>query len=190
MEKTEKRNEIISATLELLVAHGFHGTPMKLISQNSKIAIDTIYRFFKSKDDLITESFACLQRQMLASIISEYPEGESIRDQFLHISKSIIKYFIESPTEFRFHEQFYSSPYGASCNRERLLGNIEINIISELFDEGRKQQIIKDLPLPVLIALTFGPLIHICRSHIQKYCVLDDQLLKSAVDACWDSIKR
>ncbi len=39
------------------------------------------------------------------------------------------------------------------------------NIIIELFEEARDQQVIKELPLPVMFALTFGPLTRIFHSR-------------------------
>lgn len=189
MAKPEKRDEIIGAALELIAEHGFHGAPISMIAKKARVAAGTIYRFFESKDDLITETFACLEGQMLAAIMEHYPEGRPIRERFLHVSKKIVNYFLVSPLEFRFIEQFYNSPYGVACHRDRILGKKEKDIITELFEEGRQQQIIKDMPQPILIALTFGPLIDICRNHILQYFELDEPIITRTVEACWDAVR-
>jgi hypothetical protein len=53
-----------------------------------------------------------------------------------------------------------------------------------------EQRIIKDLPLPILFAPTFGPLVDICRDHILKFITLDDALLERILEACWDAVRR
>ena len=53
-------------------------------------------------------------------------------------------------------------------------------------DEG----IVKDLPLPVLFGLAFGPLLDICRDHILHFIELDDELISRCVEACWDALRR
>jgi AcrR family transcriptional regulator len=39
--------------MELIALNGFHGAPMAMIAKQAKVAAGSIYRFFKSKDDLM-----------------------------------------------------------------------------------------------------------------------------------------
>ena len=190
MHKPEKRDEIIRAALELIAAHGFHGAPMALVAVRAGVAAGTIYRYFESKDDLIRATHACIEGQILAALTAAYPEQQPIRDRFLHIGRKLIGYFLASPMEFRFMEQFFNSPYGVAHRREKLFGNQEKSIIFKLFEEALERRIIKPLPLPVLCALTFGPLVDACRDHILEFIVLDDILIEQIVSACWDGVKR
>ena len=190
MIKPEKRDDIIRAAMELIAEHGFHGAPMALVAGRAGVAAGTIYRYFESKDDLIRETHACLERQILAALTEGYPTERPVRDRFLHIGRRLVAYFIASPMEFRFMEQFINSPYGAAHRREKLFGKQEKNIIFRLFEEALAQKIIKELPLPVLFALTFGPLLDVCRDHILEFIVLDEALIERTVQACWDGVKR
>lgn len=190
MTKPEKRDEIIHAAMELIAEHGFHGAPMALVAERAGVAAGTIYRYFESKDVLIRETYACPERQILAALTEGYPTERPIRDRFLHIGCKLVEYFIASPMEFRFMEQFINSPYGVAHRREKLFGNKEKNIIFRLFEEAFEQHIIKDLPLPVLFALMFGPLLDVCRDHILEFIVLDEALIERTVAACWDGVKR
>jgi hypothetical protein len=60
----------------------------------------------------------------------------------------------------------------------------------ELFEDGISQQVMKDMPLVVLYALAFGPLLAVARDHILGFVRLDDHLIGIMADACWDSLKR
>jgi AcrR family transcriptional regulator len=184
-----KREAVMQATLEIIADNGFHASPIALIAQKSGVATGSIYRYFENKDVLIRETYACLEGQMLASINSQYPELQQVRERFLHICRRLINYFIDSPTKFRFVEQFHNSPYGVACRRDKIMDNIDKNIIMKLFEEGRQQQNIKDLPMTILFALTFGPLVTVCRDHILGFQTLDEQLIEKMIEACWDAVK-
>jgi AcrR family transcriptional regulator len=190
MIKPEKRDEIIRAAMELIAEHGFHGAPMALVAERAGVAAGTIYRYFESKDDLIRETHAFLEGQLLAALTEDYPTDRPIRERFLHIERKIIEYFISWPMEFRFMEQFFNSPFGVAHRREKLFGKQEKSIIFKLFEEALAQRIVKDLPLPVLCALAFGPLVDVCRDHILEFIVLDDPLIEQIATACWDGLQR
>jgi AcrR family transcriptional regulator len=163
---------------------------MVMIAERARVAIGTIYLYFGSKDELIIETYDCLEGQMLASIMTHYPELRSIRERFLYVGHQLVNYFLVSPMKSRFVEQFHNSPYEVARHRDRILNKKGNNIIIELFVEGRQQQIIKDLPLSVLDALIFGALIEICRNHIFQFYELDGLLITRTVEACWDAVRR
>ena len=118
-----------------------------------------------------------------------YPEKAPVRDRFLHIGGVLVRYCIEAPLEFRFLEQFHNSPYGVEHRREKFFGTNDKDLITELFTEALAAGIVKDLPLPVLFALAFGPLLDICRDHILGFIELDDPLIVRCIEACWDALK-
>ena len=190
MSKQDKRDEIVRAALELIAEHGFHGAPMSLVAERAGVAAGTIYRYFESKDTLILETYAELEKRLSIALRENFPEGRPVRERFIHITRIIITYCIASPMEFRFLEQFHNSPYGVAHRREKIFGRQDNDICAELFDEGLQQQIIKDLPRSILYALTFGPIVDICRDHILQFIELDDALIARTVEACWDAVKR
>jgi AcrR family transcriptional regulator len=190
MSKPEKRDEIIRAAMELIAEHGFHGAPMALVAERAGVATGTIYCYFESKDVLIRETHACLERQILTALTEDFPAEQSARERFLHIGRKLVEYFIASPMEFRFIEQFHNSPYGVAHRREKLFSKKEKNIIFKLFEEALEQRMVKDLPLSILCALMFGPLVDVCRDHILEFIALDEALIERTVAACWDGVKR
>jgi AcrR family transcriptional regulator len=190
LERGDKRCAVIHAALELVAEHGFHGAPMALVAERAGVAAGTIYRYFESKDALIIETFRFLEDRLMAAILQGYPEGGPVRERFLHVARGVLLYLTDSPLEFRFLEQFHNSPYGADHRRDKMLGKGERSIILDLFDEGLREGIVKDLPVLVLFALAFGPLIQICRDAILGFITLDDRLVGDSVEACWDAVKR
>lgn len=191
MQKQDKREEIVRAAKELIAEHGFHGAPMAMIAEHAKVGAGTIYRYFENKDILITELYRDLEEKMFPLIREGYELNKPLRERFLHLGTSLLRYFIENPLDFRYLEQFHNSPYGVEHRRDKILGEKEgCHEFRDLFEEGVSRQIIKDFPLVLLFAITFGPLISAARDHILGFVTLDDDLITRIIEACWDGIKK
>jgi AcrR family transcriptional regulator len=191
MEKTDKRDRVVRAALELIAEHGFHDAPMALIAQKADVAAGTIYRYFENKDMLITELYREVEEKIFSDLLNGYPMEKPVRERFLHLGTALLRYFITHPLDFRYLEQFHNSPYGVECRRDRILGKKGgCDIFRELFEEGVSQQVMKDLPLAILFALSFGPLLAVARDHILGFISLDDAVIASTSEACWDGVKR
>jgi AcrR family transcriptional regulator len=191
MKNSDKREEIMHAALELIAEHGFHGAPMAMVADRAGVGAGTIYRYFESKDALITEIFSELEKKVVESLMEGYSRDRSLRDRFIHLSTMIIRYFIANAIHFRFIEQYMNSPYGVSLRRERLLGKArDIDLFRHLLQEGIDRRALKDLPLTLHFALAFGPILSLLRDHILGFVELDDALIQKAVEACWDGVRR
>lgn len=191
MSKSDKRDEIVRAALELIAEHGFHAAPMAMIAERAGVGAGTIYRYFENKDVLIFELYRELEEKMYPFLLAGYDLQHTIRGRFVHLGTTLLHYFMDCPLDFRYLEQFHNSPYGAAFRREKLLGKREKgDLFCALLQEGVEQQVIKELPLTILAALAFGPLINVARDHILGFITLDDGLVDRTVEACWDGLKR
>ena len=191
MVKTGKREEIVHAALELIAEHGFHGAPMAMIAERAGVGAGTIYRYFENKDVLINELYREVEAKLYAVLLEGYSTEKTFRERFLHLGTALLQFFIENPLDFRYLEQFHNSPYGVAFRRDKILGKREgCDVFRELFDEGISRQVMKDLPLVILFALAFGPLLAVARDHILGFIKLDDQLIARTIEACCDGIRR
>jgi len=191
MSKEDKREAILQATLELMAEHGFHDAPCSLIAERAGVAAGTIYRYFENKDVLINQLYLELEAKVNTALLEGYYPEKTIRERFIHLATGLLKFFISSPLEFRYIEQFHNSPYGVAFRRDRILGHTNgCDIYLELFGLGITQRVIKDLPVPVLFDLAFGPMLAVARNHILGFIQLNEDLIQQIGEACWDSLKR
>jgi TetR/AcrR family transcriptional regulator, repressor of fatR-cypB operon len=191
MKKLDKRSEIIQAALDLIVEHGFHGTSMAMVAKKAEVGAGTIYHYFESKEALIKELYQELEEKVMVTLWEENSISKPIRERFIHLWTALLKYFIAHPLYFRYIEQYHNSPYGVSLRKEKILSKTDDrDIFKNLFEEGVAQQVIKGLPLSMLYALAFGPLVALARDHTLGFVKLDDTLIAQIVEACWDGIKR
>ena len=191
MTKPDKRDEIVRAALELIAENGFHGAPMAMIADKAGVGAGTIYRYFENKEVLINELYQELEQRFYAYLMQGYYPDKPIRERFIHLGTAILRYCISNPLDFRYLEQFHNSPYGVVHRRDKIFGEAdEQDVYRELFEEGVAQQVIKELPLVVLFALAFGPLITVARDHILGFVIMDEALIGLTIAACWDGLKR
>lgn len=191
MAKPDKRDEIVRAALELIAENGFHGAPMAMIADKAGVGAGTIYRYFENKDVLIKELYRELEQKLYAVLMEGYSHQKTVRERFIHLGTALLRYCISNPLDFRYLEQFHNSPYGVVHRRDKIFGEAEEkDIYRELFEEGVASQVVKDLPLVVLFALAFGPLISMARDHILGFVFLDEVLIVKTIAACWDGLKR
>ncbi|GFO58772.1 TetR family transcriptional regulator [Geomonas silvestris] len=187
----DKREEIFRAALELIAEQGFHGAPMAMIAERAGVAAGTIYRYFENKDALIVDLFHEIDDKIGAVIMQDYQQAKPLRERFHHIFTTLARYFVNHPLHFRYIEQFHNSPYGVEFKRDILQRKTgDCHIYRDLLEEGVVQQVIKDLPMPILFALAFGPLKVVVRDHILGFVALNDELIDKLMAACWDGIRR
>ena len=191
MAKSDKRDKVVRAALELIAERGYHGAPMAMIAEQAGVGAGTIYRYFENKDALIIDLYREIDERIYTAIMAGYAPEKPIRERFHHIITVLMRYFIEHPSDFRYLGQFHNSPYGAEVRRNIILSNNGDNYIyRQLLEEGVSQQVIKDLPMVVLFALAFGPLKAVVRDHILGFITLDDAMIEQIMEASWDGIRR
>jgi AcrR family transcriptional regulator len=191
MKKSDKRDDIIRASLELIAEHGFHGAPMAMIAEKAGVGVGTIYRYFENKDVLIKALHRDVEEKLFSVLTEDYSDEKPIRERFIYLGTMLLKYLISHPLYFRFLEQYYNSPYGVSLRRDKIMRKTDNrDIFTDLFEQGTARQVMKDLPLSVHAALAFGPLIALARDHTLGLLELDNALIIKSVEACWDGIKR
>src|SRR3989339_116030 len=156
MKENSKRDDIIQAALDLIAEHGFHGAPMAMIANKAGVGAGTIYRYFASKDVLIGEMFKEMEEKLLKVLLKGYQAEKPIRERFLYLCTTVLKYFVAHPRYFRFMEQYYNSPYGVSFRREKVMAKSgKPDIFTDIFQQGIAAKVLKDLPLYVHAALAF-----------------------------------
>lgn len=190
MSKSDKREEIIKAAMELIAEQGFHGAPMALIAERAGVGAGTIYRYFENRDVLIKQLYKRIDENLKAFILDGYPENRPVREQFFHIGMGIINYFMSNPLYFRYAEQFHHSPYGIEFRSNKLFNPTgDYDFCRDLFAKGREQQVLKDVPMAVFINLAFAPVFWSLKDHMLGFINIDEPLAGVIVSSCWDSVK-
>ena len=189
-----KRTAILEAALNLIAVHGFHGAPTSKIAREAGAGVGSIYRYFQSKEDLIHELFNHLTDKASQDILMDFDPLAPIKEQYMQLSSSTFLYLIKNPKEFAFMEQYFNSPYGITHKRDTILNEQNnkkgSHPLQAVLEKAKIQQIMKDLPLNILGALSFGPILFLVRDIHAGLIEIDEDTIKKIIEACWDAVKR
>jgi AcrR family transcriptional regulator len=185
---TTKREAILEATLELISEHGFHGTAMSMIADRASVGAGTIYRYFEGKEDLVTQLYLEVKREMGRAILAGYSEDLSLRERFRTLWLNMLHYYMEHPCELAFLEQFDNSPYMAPEVKEAFSEYYEplMRYFQYAFQEG----VFKKMPLAMLSTFTMEVAVSLAKHHAAGELTLDNEAKELAMNATWDALSR
>ncbi|MCP3178042.1 TetR/AcrR family transcriptional regulator [Desulfuromonas sp. KJ2020] len=163
---------------------------MSVIASQAQIAMGTIYRCFQNKESLIHAVYQTLEQRFHLAVTKNLPADLPLQERFLHIGRFFMDYCQRAPMDFRFLEQFQNSPFGATYRRDRILGPSGSGFLHGILIEALTEKTLKPLPIEILCALFFGPLICLLRDQDLGFIVLNDSLIDKTVAACWDAIRK
>ena len=182
-----KREQILSATLDLVSEIGFHATSVSLIIKKSGVASGTIYHHFKSKEDLIDTLYSELKKEMGNAIVHNINEQLSYKEKFFLIWKNLFRFYTENPKKFEFLEDYANSPFVRKEIKE--INQRHYQAAIDFISSGVEMGILRNLPTDLLINLIFGNVSTLVRMLIMEEIQLSDELLENAIQSSWDSVK-
>ena len=186
IDATSKRGAVMAAALELISEHGFHGASTAMIAERAGVGVGTIYRYFATKDELISALYLELKTRFSQALLARDDEGLELKMRFERIWTALVREYAAHPTELRFIEQYAHSPF---LSRETRGQQTELSApFNRLFERGRATGVLRELPPDVLRALMYGAALQLAKAHIGGL-ELNDTLLAASFEACWDAVR-
>jgi len=184
-----KRQQILEATAELIAEHGLQASPMSMVAKHAGCGAGTIYRYFETKEELVSELFSEVTRQLSNACLQNYDKQAGIKQRFFVYWGNFYRWIRDNPQTRALIEQLGSSPAICEIHRQASMQCIQ-QPVKELLDEGKNQQLIKNLPDEVLVTMTFGSLMNMCRKqHLSPGVFTTEVNAEDLITLCWDAIK-
>jgi AcrR family transcriptional regulator len=187
MVRTTKRSDILNATLKLLVQHDLDQTSMDMIAKEAQVGMGTIYNYFASKEELVNVLYSELKREVGKAIMEGHKPDAPLHEQFFSTWRNICYFYLNHPETYLFLERYAYSPI--ITGESKVLGEQFWEEPMQIIEEARQHQILKDLPLNILIVIAASPIYTVVREHILGHFQLTDQQIEASITACWDAIK-
>lgn len=183
----DKRAAIMKAALILFTQRGFHGTPTAMISEAAGVSTGILFRYFKTKNDLINSVYFSVKGRMATATSEGVEEEKGIRGKARRIWGNSIRWGVENPEEFLFIEQFYSSPFITDVTQEEALKNFAF--LNFLIDDGIKRGVFKQSERGLVLEMLYGANVAVVKSIIQQGAVKDmDEWIGRSFDIVWTGI--
>lgn len=184
----DKRTQIFEAALKLFVEFGFHGTPTSKIAQEAGVANGTLFHYFPTKDDLIIALFKDTKGKMNNYVADNSVIENSLKGILKGQYLSALYWAMDNKLEFRFIEQFKTSPYLTKIVSEEM--EKHLNPLIEMLQKGIVDKIIKDLPIDLLLTIISSQIY-----GLNNYLVNNDfskakqhQIISDTFELLWEMI--
>ncbi len=180
----DKKGAILNAALTLITKYGLHGVSMKMIAEEANVAAGTIYIHFKNKEEMLSSLYLNITNEINLMVGRHYKANVSFKDNFILIWSEILKEYIKDQRVPDFISQFAFSAEDASADSTQLLAPIY-----ELFEKAQKENVIKNMPMPGLVALAHGPITALVRMARSSKFEISSIDVENYAEACWDAIR-
>jgi AcrR family transcriptional regulator len=180
----DKQEQILNAALKLFVENGFHGTPTSKIAQEAGVSNGTLFHYYKTKDELVIALYIHIKTNLTRCVDHARVEGETIKASFKRMYISSMYWAINNPVEFRFTQQFHSSPYLTMVSHEEILK--QTRYLTDFMQEAINVRVLKPLPVDLLFTLISS---HIY--GINEYLVaskVEEEKQKEVIDQSFELI--
>jgi AcrR family transcriptional regulator len=157
-EKERQRGEMLTAALDLFSERGYHGVSMHEIAKRAEFAIGTVYKFFKSKEDLykvLMMETAAEYHALLEGALSREGDTLSVVMDYVRAKAGV---FANSASALRL---YVAETRGASFNIRagldddiRELYDEVVEGLASVLEKGVKDKVLKKLdPYYMAVAL-------------------------------------
>jgi TetR/AcrR family transcriptional regulator, repressor of fatR-cypB operon len=153
-KKTDKREAILDAMLDLVVTRGLEDAPMSVLAKKSGASPGVIYHYFAGKEELIHavhERAISIKHEVFFEGVSLQ---ESPHDALIQMWLNAYRFYRTHRKEARFLDQYLNSSYCKSGDKED--DSDETARILQWLKPKKKGGLLKDLPPEAIESLTLG----------------------------------
>jgi AcrR family transcriptional regulator len=180
-----KQQNIKQAVIKIILAEGFHGASISKIAREAGVSPATVYIYYDSKAAMLHDIYQEYYDEIYTHLLSQVRREMSGKQLIESLVRAYYSYIVEYGEEFYFVEQFSSCPALVSTC-DGLQNRVKI---ASLFDELKKQHIIKDVDNSTITAILFNPVKSIAlQLHNRPQAA--DSLLDDLINMIQDALLR
>ena len=105
----DKEKAILEAAVGVFAERGYWNTPTSLISRTAGVADGTLFTYFKTKDELISQVYLDIKRELAEETLDGLSDYQTVHDKMRHIWNGYIEWGIRHPERFKVLHQIEES---------------------------------------------------------------------------------
>lgn len=182
---TEKKQAIFESLLDLIGEHGFHGAPMSQVARNAGVAAGTIYHYFESKEQLISQLYH-YNRNRIAEVVGQALDGDGVhKEKFFRLWVEMYRFYTRHPNVLTFFEQFINSPFNTGKYPRHDRGPLY-----DFFADGIREHVFQPIEPEILMVLVFGSINATAKIHVYGELPINRQQIEEIAAMMWRAISR
>ena len=183
----DKRSALVDATIALVNNNGFHAAPMSKIAKMANVSPATIYLYFENKQDLVNRVYLEVKEKYTEYAFETYTAQMDIQQGFELIWHRIANFKLKQTKEALFLAQCDNTPMIDEPSRNE--GIKHLQPLLDLWERGKHQGIIKPISPYLLYAYTINPISFLMVMQQRGVFQMEENQIKEAYRAAWDSIR-
>jgi len=175
---------LMEAAVILFSTQGFHATPTQQISDRAGVSVGTLFRYFKTKENLIDTLYNSIH-QTISDVLDEaiHP-GISVEEQIKNAKRQVLHWMFENPKKALFFEHFSSSPNITKKAKEEAL--YRFSTLDELYYKAISCGILKGIDREVFLANFWCPNFMLINLHtIGRLQSEIEEIIEQAIASMW-----
>lgn len=182
-----KKDNIIKATLDLIIEEGIYSTTLPKIFNRANVGSGTFYNYFSNKEDVVNQLFLEVYQHMYEAIITHGTDGLSVKERFDVLSINTLKFAYYFPKEARFADEFANSSYIKDENKKLVFELSEI--FKNIVIEGQNQNLIKKMQPRLCSQVWYGILFNVIHGYNNGKYEFTEEDFSKVIDIAWDAIR-
>ncbi|WP_338163171.1 TetR/AcrR family transcriptional regulator [Vibrio sp. 10N] len=187
MKSGDKRQQILEAAEKMVAEFGIQGVSMQKLANAAGVAAGTIYRYFDDKDHLLEELRLYVVARMAKAVQAGVDADKPLKEQYRTMWLNIWRIAASNINSLKTRAQYDSIPSKNCCSAREQERKMFAKV-DNLFNEGKKQGVFKNLDNEILSGLSLEASVSLARKHALGLYQLDDASLEAAIEASWDAI--
>lgn len=182
----DKREHLLHSALPLFITQGFHGTSVQTIVRAAGVATGSFYRYFDSKEALISALFRLVLGRMCSLITADVDLQQvnftNYRQLWFNACAGI-----RDHADVMFYKDLYErSPYFTAD--DQVWAHRQWAPLNDFFRRGSEQGLFRDLPPMLLGTLSLASVQCVLHEHRFYDFELTDDLKAQMAEASWQAI--
>jgi len=185
---SERQQQILEATLELVATQGLLKTTISKISKRAKCSPGIVYHYFESKDEIMETLFISIFREMMGYILDDAVLERPILERYKALWLRKYHFHFNNPAKTVFIEQYKNSSYYTEEQEQETQ-----RMMSGLMRMGQHDidlGLVVSLPLNVIYTMTFTVALNLANAHLHASVCLDEDILDTIAERVCSSVLR
>jgi len=153
----------MDAAVDLFSTQGFHATPTQQISDRAGVSAGTLFRYFRTKEELIDSLYSSIHRALADAVEEAIHPEIPVEEQIKNVKRQVLHWMFENPKKTLFFEQFSSLPnVTAKAKKE---GGLRFSAIDDLYRKAVSRGILTGVNKEVFLANFWYPNFMLIHMH-------------------------
>lgn len=185
----DTRQKIINAAANLILEEGLDATRISKIAKRAGLTDGAIYRHFDNKDDLLTEVYFDITREMENHAERFGQQEGTTEERFIGFLEDLFGTFLERPERLVLLETLGRA---SSVNKENKATTLErtLSLLTTLLDEAKADKLIRrDIHNDLIVVAVYGSLSQLVRAAFENKLITEKADLREVLDIFWQGLQ-